>query len=411
MAFNLEYFIAKRLNSAGSGKSSPSRPIIKIAIIAIVLGMVMMLVTVASGVGLQKKIREKVSAFNGHIIISNFDGNNSEETVNPIALDQEFYPDFDAVPEVTHVQAIAAKQGIIRTASTFEGVMVKGVGADYNWNLIEEYLTQGRLPEYTGALNTEILLSNYLANRLGFQLGDKLITYFVNDDGKFKAVRFDVVGIYESGFQEFDEIYLFADIRHIQRVNRWEANEVGAFEVFISDFDELAMVGNKVYENTGSTLNSRTVTQKYYSIFEWIALFDFNIILIIAVMILVAGINMIVALLVLILERTQMIGILKALGSTNWSVRKIFLYNAVYLILTGLFWGNLIGIGILLVQQHYGIIALNPETYYVTQAPVDLNWGYILLLNLGTFLLCMLMLLIPSYIVTRIVPVKSIRFE
>ncbi len=408
---NFEYFIARRIIGSGKHKSTASTPIIKIAIIAIVLGMVMMIISIATGVGLQKKIREKVSAFNGDIIISNFDGNDSDVTLNPISKNQDFYPDFKSVPEVTHVQATAQKAGVIRTATDFEGVIVKGVGADYDWKYMSDFLVEGRLPNYTGKLNTEILLSRYLANRLGFKNGDKVIVYFLKEDGGFLSRRFDITGIYDSGFQDFDERFLFADIRHVQKLNKWNDDEVGAFEVFVNNFDNIDKIGNEVYAHTGSLLNAMTITQKYGSIFEWLSLFDFNIALIIGVMIIVAGINMIVALLVLILERTRMVGILKALGSPNWSLRKIFMYNALYLILIGLFWGNVVGIGLLLLQKYFGFISLNPETYYVSQAPVYINGFYILLLNLGTFLLCAAMLLIPSYIITKISPVKTINFD
>lgn len=410
---NLEYFIAKRLHGATSYKSSASTTIIKIAIIAIAIGMITMLIAIATGLGLQKKIREKVSAFNGDMLVSNFDGNNSQETVNPVPLHQDFYPDFYEVPEVTHVQAVATRAGIIRTATDFEGVLVKGLGGDYDWDRIADYLVEGRFPIFTeDKLNTEMLISSYLANRLGFKLGDKVIIFFIDDNSdRPRQLRLDIVGIYESAYQEFDKVYLMADIRHIQRINRWKKDEVGAFEVFIDDFDKIQEVNNYVYQNTGSTLRSITVIERNRTIFEWVKLFDFNIALIISIMIIVAGINMIVALLVLILERTRMIGILKALGASDYSIRKIFIYNAMYLIGMGLFWGNLIGLGLIYAQKYFGIIELNPETYYVRYAPAYVNVGQILLLNVGVFVLCLLMLLIPSYIITKISPVKSIRFE
>ena len=219
-----------------------------------------------------------------------------------------------------------------------------------------------------------------------------------------------VVGIYNSGFLEFDETYVIGDIRHIRRLNKWNDNDVEHFEVFIDDFGELEEKGVEVYEHIDSTLDSKTIKQQYYSIFEWLGLFDFNIALIIGIMILIAGINMITALLVLILERTQMIGILKALGSNDNSIRKIFLYNAGYLIVVGLFWGNLIGLGLLFIQKYFKVLPLNPETYYVTEAPVYIGW-YILFVNLGTLTLCLLMLLIPSYVISKINPIKAIKFD
>lgn len=405
-----EYFIAKRLITARDYKSSISAPIINIAIAAIAIGIIMMMVSVATGIGLQQKIREKIAAFNGHIVITNFDSNQSEATLVPVSVQQSFYPKFKTIPEVEHVQAVAVKAGIIRTESAFEGIMLKGVGKDYEWKYIQEYIVQGRLPSVTGTLNQEVVVSEFIASRLRLKLGDSFHSYFMKPNG-YNVRNFKIVGIFNSGFQEFDASYILGDIRHIQRLNKWTVNQVGAFEVFVKDFNAIESVGEKVYQETSSTLDSRTIVEKYSYIFDWLKLFDINIIVILVVMILVATINMVVALLVLILERTQMIGILKALGADNWSVRKIFLYNAFYLIVRGLFWGNLIGIFILLVQHYFGIVKLNPENYYVNQAPVYINIGYIILLNLMTVVVCFLVLLLPSYIITRISPVRAIRYE
>ncbi|ABQ03518.1 protein of unknown function DUF214 [Flavobacterium johnsoniae UW101] len=373
----------------------------------------MMIVSVATGIGLQQKIREKVSAFNGQIIISNYDNNNSEITLIPISKKQDFYPKFKSVPEVSHIQAIASKAGIIRTENAFEGIVFKGVGADYNWNNIKEYLVEGRLPDFSKSLNEEVIISRFLADRLNLKLGDSFNTFFVKEEqGKLPNIRrFKIAGIFSSGFQDFDASYIIGDIRHIQRINKWNADQIGAFEVFVKDFTQIKETGNHIYEQIPSNLDTKTITEKYNYIFDWLQLFDFNIVVILGIMILVATINMVVALLVLILERTQMIGILKALGADNWTVRKVFLYNAFYLIVRGLFWGNLIGISLLLIQQQFGIVHLNPENYYVNQAPVYLNWTYIVLLNLLTITVCFLVLLIPSYLITKISPVKAIRFD
>ena len=410
---NLEYFISKRLITSKDYKSSISAPIIKIAISAIAIGMVMMIVSVATGIGLQQKIREKVSAFNGHIVISNYDNNQSEVTLVAISTKQSFYPNFTSVPGISHIQAIATKAGIIRTETAFEGIVLKGVGKDYKWNNIKEYLVYGKLPDFSKEVNQDVVISQFLANRLNLKVGDSFNTFFIKEEQNKLPLsrRFRITGIFNSGFQEFDATYIIGDIRHLQRINKWSNDEVGAFEVFVNDFDNIKETGEQVYEQTSSTLDTKTIIEKYSYIFEWLQLFDFNILVILVVMILVATINMVVALLVLILERTQMIGILKALGADNWSVRKIFLYNAFYLIVRGLFWGNLIGISLLLIQQHFGIIKLNPENYYVNQAPVYLNFGYILVLNLLTITICFLVLLIPSYIITKISPVKAIRYD
>lgn len=373
----------------------------------------MMIISVATGLGLQQKIRQKVSAFNGHIIISNYDENTSDVSVKPISIYQDFYPKFKNVEGIHHVQAVASKAGIIRTETAFEGIILKGVGKDYDWTNLKEFLVSGKLPHFSGSLNNEILISEYLAKRLGLKTGDQFSTYFMKDGGNgLPNLRvFKILGIYNSGFQEFDSNYIIGDIRHIQRLNKWSADQIGQFEVFIDDFSQIETKGAEVYKQTTSTLNTKTIVQKYYYIFEWLKLFDFNIFVILIVMIVVSTINMVVALLVLILERTQMIGILKAIGAANWSVRKVFLYNAFYLILRGLFWGNLIGIGMILVQQYFGIVKLDPASYYVTEAPVYLSWDYILLLNLGTIIICLIVLLIPSYIITKISPVKAIRFD
>lgn len=410
---NYELFIAKRIIAAKQYKSSISSPIIKIAIIAIAIGMVIMMISIATGVGLQQKIREKLSGFNGHIQITNFDNNNSEITLEPVSKNQDFYPQFTNVDDISNIQIFATKAGIIRTETDFEGIIFKGVSNDYNWSFFKDYLVEGNLPNYAEKVSNEVLISSEISNRLKINLGDEFNILFVKDDpGKAPWIRVvKAVGIYNSGFQDFDENFVIADIRHIQKMNKWTDDEVGGFEVFINDFDALDEKSREVYEQTASTLNSQSIVEKYPEIFEWINLFDTNIYVIIIIMILVAGINMITALLVLILERTQMVGILKALGSNNTSIRKVFLYNAGYLILRGLFWGNLIGLLILLVQKYGSFISLNPETYYVNTVPIYLDFGYIFLLNIGTLVLCFLMLIIPSVIISKISPVKSIKFE
>ena len=409
---NFELFIAKRIIGSKAYKSSVSAPIIKIGIAAIAIGIVVMLIAIATGLGLQQKIRDKVVAFNGHIEITNFDTNASDESQVPISINQEFYPEFNAIEGVKHIQGVATKFAVIRTETDFEGVVVKGVGTDYNWDYFKEFLVEGRVPDFTGKRNEEILISNYLANRLGFKVGDKFQTLFGDTiNARPRIINYEIVGIYNSGFQELDEKFCIADLRHIQRLNKWESDEIGTFEVFVDDFSELDDVTTQVYRETGSLLNARPVNRKYYTIFEWIKIFDSNTNIIIAIMIIVAGINMITTLLVLILERTNMIGVLKALGSSNWTIRKVFLYNASYLIGLGLLWGNIVGLGLLFAQKYFKLFPLNPDTYYVSEAPVYIALDYILLLNLGTFIACLLMLLVPSVIISNISPVKAIRFD
>ena len=410
---NYEYFIAKRIIGSKAYKSSVSKPIIKIGIVAIAIGLIVMMIAIATGIGLQQKIRDKVVAFNGHVAISNFDSNNSQESVFPISKNQEFYPEFKTVKGIKHIQGIATKFGVIRTETDFEGMVYKGVGEDYNWEYFKTFLIEGRRPVFDKKWSEEVLISQYLANRLGFHLGEEFQMLFSKGDPDKlpNYVKCKIVGIYNSGFQDLDKQFLIGNIRHIQRINKWDEDQVGNFEVFIDDYSKIEDKGIEIYHNIPSTLNAETVTNKYNSIFEWIKIFDKNIYGIIGIMILVAGINMITALLVLILERTQMIGVLKALGSNNWSIRKLFLYNASYLILIGLFWGNVLGLGLLFAQKYFKLFPLDPAVYYVSKAPVYISLDYILALNIGTLILCLLMLLIPSYIITKISPVKAIRFD
>ena len=410
---NFEYFLARRIIKNKSYKSSVSSPIIKIGIAAIAISIIVMLIAIATGFGLEQKIRDKAVAFNGHITISNFDSNESEGGQVPILKTQKFYPKFKSISGISHIQAVANKFGVIRTSSDFEGLFLKGVGSDYDWHYFKDFLVEGRLPNYSTNYSSEVLVSSYLADRLGFVSGDSFQMYFIKPDpSKAPSImKYDVVGIFNSGFEELDKTYIIGDINHVQRLNKWTKDQIGNFEVFVSNFNELDRIGSQVYSQTPSTLNSITVKQKYATIFEWIPIFTTNIYIILMIMIFVGAINMITALLVLILERTQMIGILKSLGSSNFSIRKLFLYNASYLIICGLFWGNLIGLGILLIQRKFQFLTLDPSVYYVTVAPVYLDWTYVILLNLMTFVLCFLMLLIPSFLISKISPVKAIKFN
>jgi len=410
---NYEYFLAKRIIGNKSYKSSVSAPIIKIGIVAIAISIIVMLIAIATGIGLEHKIRDKAVAFNGHISISNFDSNESEGAQVPISKNQDFYPEFNTVSGVSHIQAVANKFGIIRTNTDFEGLFLKGVGSDYDWRYFKDFLVEGRLPVYTQKYSSEVLISTYLADRLGFVVGDSFQMFFMKSDSN-KApsiMKYSIVGVFNSGFEELDKTYVIGDINHVQRLNRWSKDQIGNFEVFISNYNDLDRLGNEVYAQTPSTLNTMTVKQKYATIFEWIPIFTTNIYIILAIMIFVGAINMITALLVLILERTQMIGILKALGSSNVSIRKLFLYNASYLIACGLFWGNLIGLGILFLQKKFQFLTLDPSVYYVTVAPVYIDWTYVVLLNVMTFVLCLLMLLIPSFVISKISPIKAIKFN
>lgn len=410
---NFEYFLAKRIIESKAYKSSVSAPIIKIGIAAIAIGIVVMMIAIATGIGLQEKIRDKVVAFNGHINISNYDSNNSSESIKPIDVKQGFSPDFKTIKGISHVQGVASKAGIIRQENDFEYVVVKGVGNDFNWDYFKDFLVEGQLPDYTKKRNEDVLISEYLANRLHLKVGDKAVTYFTkkNINKPPSIISYNIVGIYNSGYYDFDKLFLIGDIRHIQRLNKWSKGAVGNYEVFITNFDQLKEKGKEIFNNTPSVLNTQTVVERFPFIFDWIKIFDKNIYGIIFIMILVAGINMITALLVLILERTKMIGLLKVLGAANTSIRKVFLINASYLIFRGLLIGNVIGLSILLLQKYFEIIPLNPKTYYVSTVPIYINWGYVIALNIGTLVLCMLMLLLPTYLISKVSPVKSLRFD
>tara|TARA_R110001632_G_scaffold124451_1_gene237340 strand:+ start:18901 stop:20136 length:1236 start_codon:yes stop_codon:yes gene_type:complete len=409
---NYELFVAKRIISGQEHKSSISSPIIKIAIAAISLGVIIMMIAIATGAGLQDKIRSKMSGFKGHIQITNYDNNNSDISIIPVNKNQNFYPNFSTVEGIKNVQVFANQVGLIRTKTDFEGIVFKGVSTDYDWSFFQEYLIEGKLPDFNQKRTRDVLLSKTLMNRLQLSLNDTInVTFFKNERSKLPSNRKLVItGIYNTGFLEFDKNMMIGDLRQVQGLNKWNENQVGGFEILLDNFDDLPKKWKEVYQEIDATLDAQTIISSYPAIFEWIQLFDNNIWFIIIIMILVAGINMVTALLVLILERVQMVGILKAMGSSNWSIRKIFLYNASYLIFVGLFWGNIIGLTLLLLQKYFGFLSLDPETYYVSQVPVSIDLVTIIFLNIGTLVLCFLMLIIPSIIITKIQPSKSIRF-
>jgi len=417
---NYELFIAKRLIAKKKDKSSISSSIIKIAIVSITVSMVVMILSISTGFGLKKKIKEKLSGLSGHVIISKFDRNNVLNTNNSVSINQDFYPEFKHVTGIKKVQVYASKAGVIRTPKDFESIIFKGVGVDYDWSFFTTYLVEGKILELSDKTSNAVLISKITSERLDLKIGDKFNMWFIKETqsqnvtdikSNTKVRPLKVVGIFNSGVIAFDKTYIIGDIKIIQRLNKWQQNQVGGFEVFIKEFDALETKGQEIYENIDPSLNSYTIADKNRGLFEWLDMFDVNIKLIIIIMIIIAGINMITALLVLILERTQMIGILKSLGNSNASIQKIFLYNAGYLIVKGLFWGNLIGIGLLLLQKYFGLISLNPENYYVNKVPVYINLGYLLVLNLGTLFLCLIMLIIPTFMVSKINPVKAIKFD
>jgi len=369
-----------------------------------------MFVAVAILTGFQKEVREKVIGFGAHIQISHYDENSSLET-KPISMHQDFYPSLETIKGIRHIQVYATKAGIIKTADQIQGIVLKGIGPDYDLTFFSNKIIAGHFPHLsdTGKTN-DVLVSKNLAALLKLRLNDDIRMYFISGTTTLGR-KFHIAGIYETGLEEFDKVYVLCDIKHIQKLNNWQPDEVGGFEVILDNFNDLDKMGKYIYHKIGMTLDAKTIRDLYPQIFDWLDLQDINVLIILVLMVLVSGITMISTLLILILERTNMIGILKALGMPNGGIRRVFLINAAYIIGQGLFWGNLIGITLCIVQQKYGIITLPQESYYVSVVPVNLDGWNILLLNAGTVVVCLAMLLVPSYVTSRISPVRAIRFS
>ncbi len=407
---NLEYFISKRIIK-GNKSNRFSQPIIRIAILAIALGIIVMTISLSIVGGFQEEIRNKIIGFGSHIQITSYDSHNTYEA-SPIDKNQDFYPHLDTVSGIKHIQIFATKAGIIKTNEEIYGVVVKGIGSDFDWEFFNRKMVEGT--SFTiedGKTNNAILLSKTIANKMKLKVNDKMFIYFIQEDGQLRPKDFLVSGIYQSGLEQFDNLMVITDIAHIQKRNGWDENQVGGFEVLIDDYKNIDKLDDYIYNNIGYELHSKTIKEQNPDIFNWLDLQDLNVIIIIILMVIVAVINIISALLILILERTGTIGILKALGMPNWNVRWIFIYNAIHLIVRGLFWGNLIGIGLCLLQLKFGFIKLPEESYYVSEVPIKLEIINIILLNIGTLVICVLMLIIPSYVITKISPIKAIRFD
>tara|TARA_B110000503_G_scaffold24648_1_gene38919 strand:+ start:2627 stop:3859 length:1233 start_codon:yes stop_codon:yes gene_type:complete len=407
-----EFLLAKRIISTKAYKSSISAPIIKIGIIAIALSVIVMLISISTGIGLQNEIRDKVSAFNGHIIISNFDSNNSDESNTPIDVDSDLLMVVDSIYNIKSVNQTALKFGIIRTSDNFDGLLFKGVDSTYNWNNISDYLIEGFVPKISKLTSNEVLISDNLSKKLNLNIDDSFQMIFSrNLESKATIRKFNIVGLFDSGFNEIDDNIIFGDIKHLRRINKWKYDQSGALEIFINDFSLINETTKNIYLSTPSSYNTVNVKQRYSSIFDWIKIFDKNIIAILFIMVVVCSINIISVLLVLILERTNMIGILKSIGANNKSIKIIFLIIVSYIISLGLIIGNVVGLGLLFIQNQFSIIKLDPEIYYASKVPVYLSFDYILLLNFFTFLVCLLSVLLPSYLISKISPVNSIKFR
>ena len=377
-----EFLLAKRIISTKAYKSSISAPIIKIGIIAIALSVIVMLISISTGIGLQNEIRDKVSAFNGHIIISNFDSNNSDESNTPITVDNDLLMVVNSIYNIKSVNQTALKFGIIRTSDNFDGLLFKGVDSTYNWNNISDYLIEGFVPKISKSISDEVLISDNLSKKLNLNIEDSFQMIFSrNLESKVTIRKFNIVGLFDSGFNEIDDNIIFGDIKHLRRINKWKDDQSGALEVFINDFSLINETTKNIYLSTPSSYNTVNVKQRYSSIFDWIKIFDKNIIAILFIMVVVCSINIISVLLVLILERTNMIGILKSIGANNKSIKIIFLIIVSYIISLGLIIGNSVGLGLLFIQNQFSIIKLDPEIYYASKVPVYLSFDYILLLN------------------------------
>ncbi len=404
-----EQWIARRLMRSGMDTLRVSRPVVRLAISGIALGFSAMIISVAIVKGFKQEIREKVIGFSAHVQISKFDANQSFES-SPIEFNTANLSSIAKLEGVRHVQAFATKAGIVRKGSEIEGVIAKGVDSGYDWSFFRKSLRAGAIPVYANSSrSSDILISTVLARKLNLNVSDSLVTYFVQQPPR--ARKFKIVGIYETGLEEFDEKFVFCDLAQIRKLNDWNDSTIGGLEVQLSDFDALDEAAPRIYATTGSDLDVRTIREMYPQIFDWLGLQDINAVVIIILMIIVAGINMIAALLVLILERVGTIGTLKAIGASDASVRNIFLRIAALLISRGLFWGNVVGIGICLLQHYFHWIRLDQDSYYIAYVPIRLLPLDLLWMNLGTLLVCTMMMLVPTLLVTRIRPVRALRFR
>ena len=407
-----ETYVASRFRKSYLYKNTVSSPIIKISVFSIIIGIVMMIISVSSSVGLQKTIETKISSFFGHISISNFENNTSFSSISPISLTLD-YKKLHNNSEIIHVQNVAYKSGLIVNKNSFEGVVFKGISSDFNWSSFSKYIRKGKILTINETVSNQVIISEYLSKKLSLDLNDKFkATFFKPNSSSIPNERiFEVSGIFSSGLIEFDENYFIGDIKHIQKMNKWNSNQFGNVEIFLKNYSQLENVSNQLYKKTSAEINVLSIVNRFPEIFNWMALFDINVLLIIIIMILVGGINMITALLVTVLEKTSIIGVLKTLGSSNKSMRTIFLINGAYLISLGLVIGNFIALGLIFIQNYTGFIKLDPDTYYVSELPFDFNLMTLLILNISVLLFCFTMLIIPSFIISKISPSESVKIK
>jgi len=413
---NFELYIAKRIHFGGDKKKKVSSPAIKIAVTGIALGLAAMILSVCIVIGFKQEIRDKVVGFSSHIQITSFGGNTSYET-HPICINDTILNGLKGMNEIKHVDVYATKPGIIKTDNDFQGIVMKGVDSDYDWTFFQQNLIEGEIVNVSdSASSNEVIISKYVGDKLNLKLGDSFLTYFIPEP--IKARKFVIKGIYSTNYTDYDKLFLVGDINTIRALNSWDADQASGMELYLNDFNELDSVRYKLFfemasyrDRLGNAFLTRTAKDINPMIFNWLQLLDMNVWVIIILMLAVSGFTMISGLLILILERTNMIGILKALGAKNISIRKVFLYVSSFLIIRGLIWGNIIALAICFIQKEFGLIKLDPAVYYISEMPIHLNIFYILLINLGAFLVSMLMMVGPSYLIAKISPAKSIKFE
>lgn len=413
---NLEYFIAKRIHFEKKGEKNVSRPAVRIATIGIAVGVAVMLIAIAVVIGFKQEIRNKTIGFGSHIQITNFDNNNSYE-MQPIRMSDTLQNQLKAIPNVRHIQRFVTKPGIIKTENDFQGMILKGVGPEFDWSFFKSNLIEGEILNLNDSTPVnEAIISKSIADMMGLKLGDSFLTYFLQD--QIRARKFTVKGIYSTNFADYDKLFVITDIRIAQRLNGWDQEYFSGMEILITDFNYLDGVSDQVYALAANRFDAegngyfiQTIRQLNPQIFSWLDLLDMNVWVILLLMLAVAGFNMISGLLILILEKTNMIGILKSYGAGNWSIHKIFLYESIFLIGKGMLWGNIIGLLICFVQYQFKIIPLDPVSYYTSTVPITFNWLYIVLLNAGTLIVSVLMLIGPSYLITKISPAAIMRYE
>jgi len=406
---NIEYFIAQRLFTAKEKNNRYTKPIFRIAILAISLSVAIMLLSLIILSGFKSDISEKIVGFGSHITISSFTNNQSYES-EPVSINQDFYPKIKDEEGISNIQVFATKAGIIKTETDISGVLLKGISSDFDNSFFSKNLLEGNIPLYNDTVvSDKIMLSSSITKKLSLSLGDDVVVYFFQEPNRVR--KFVLSGIYETGFVDFDEIIMIVDIQHIQKLNNWKNKEVGGFEILIDNFDKLDEVTNHIYSKIPYDLNAQSIIEKNPQLFDWLELQNVNLKVILILMIVVGSVNMITALLILILEKTKLIGILKSFGCSNWSIRKVFLYNASYLLINGIILGNIIGLGFAVLQQKFKLISLDPNIYFMNTVPIKFDFIHIFALNLGVLVICLFVLVIPSYVITKIAPVKTIRFS